>query len=119
MLIVDGNPWFLFVLGILAVWRVTHLLYAEDGPWDCLFRFRNLLGNSFFGKLFACFLCLSLWISAPPAWYMGHDWPERVLLWLALSASAILVESVYNRVVAVYSEEPLKKEGDDDGVLRK
>ena len=119
MLALTVDPWFMFLLGILAVWRVTHLLHAEDGPWDCLFLFRNWLGNSFFGKLFACFFCLSLWISAPAAWFLGKDWPVRILLWLALSAAAILVECAYTRIVAVYSEEPMNKEDDNDGMLRK
>ena len=34
-------------LGILAVWRVTHLLHAEDGPWDVLYRLRRRLGDGF------------------------------------------------------------------------
>ena len=32
------------VLGALAVWRITHLLAAEDGPWDLVLRLRKAAG---------------------------------------------------------------------------
>src|ERR1035438_7929939 len=53
------------VLGILAVWRVTHLLNGEDGPWEIFVRLRKLAGAGFWGELLDCFYCLSLWISLP------------------------------------------------------
>ena len=53
------------VVGMLAVWRVTHLLQAEDGPWDVVVRLRQAVGNGFWGKLLDCFHCLSVWIAAP------------------------------------------------------
>ena len=82
------------VIVILAVWRVTHLLWGEDGPWDLVVRLRRLAGNSVVGSALDCFYCLSLWIAAPMAWLMGHRWQERILLWLAFSAGAILLERV-------------------------
>ena len=86
-----------FVLGVLAVWRVTHLLYAEDGPWDVIIRVRRRAGTGFWGKLLDCFYCLSLWIAAPLALLLGSGWAERLLLWPALSAGAILLERVTSR----------------------
>lgn len=82
------------VLGILAVWRVTHLLNGEDGPWGVLVRLRKLAGSGIMGDLLDCFYCLSLWIALPFAILLEKQWPERVLLWLALSAGAILLERV-------------------------
>jgi hypothetical protein len=80
------------ILGILAVWRITHLFNAEDGPWDLLVRFRRLFGDGVWGKLLDCFACLSLWVAFPFAWWLGGDWAERLLLWPALSGAAILLE---------------------------
>ena len=80
------------ILGVLCVWRVTHLLNAEDGPWDFLVLIRRGVGNGFVGALLDCFYCLSLWIAAPFALLLGQDWRERLLLWPALSAGAILLE---------------------------
>ncbi len=107
-------------LGILAVWRITHLLNAEDGPWDLFVRFRRLAGSGFWGSLLDCFYCLSVWIAAPFAWWLGGDWKERLLLWPALSAGAILAERLTadrgggDAPPAVHYEE----RGDPDGLLR-
>jgi len=80
------------LLGTLCVWRITHLLAAEDGPWDLSVRLRRLAGNGFWGKLLDCSYCLSVWVAAPFALLVGEGWRERLLLWPALSAGAILVE---------------------------
>ena len=85
------------ILGTLAVWRITHLLNAEDGPWEVFVRLRRLAGEGFLGQLIDCFYCLSVWIAAPFALYLGRTWSERTLMWLALSAGAILLESVIDR----------------------
>jgi hypothetical protein len=83
-----------FLLGVLSVWRLSHLLFAEDGPWDILVRMRRWVGEGFWGKLLDCFYCLSLWIAAPFAFFIGEALKERLLLWLALSGGAILIERV-------------------------
>ena len=85
-----------FVLGTLSVWRITHLLQAEDGPWNLLVRLRRWAGAGFWGSLLDCFYCLSLWIAAPFAFFIGEEWRERFLLWMAFSAGAILLERVTN-----------------------
>lgn len=114
-------------LGILGVWRVTHLLHAENGPWDVLERLRMLLSADVWRGLFGCFYCLSLWIAAPFSLLLATGWKERLLFWPALSAGAILVERVSWREGAVpqatYFEEPLPKaaatEDDNDVLVRK
>ena len=85
------------VVGVLVVWRVTHLLFAEDGPWDVVIRLRRQAGVGFWGKLLDCFYCLSLWIAAPLALLLTSGWAERLLLWPALSAGAILLERLTSR----------------------
>jgi len=81
-------------LGVLCVWRITHLLNAEDGPADVIVRLRRFAGGGFWGDLLDCFYCLSLWVAAPFAVLIGGDGVERLLLWPALSAGAILLERV-------------------------
>jgi len=39
------------VVGVLCVWRVTHLLNAEDGPLSFLVLIRRTVGNGFWGAL--------------------------------------------------------------------
>jgi hypothetical protein len=106
-----------FLLGTLAVWRVTHLLQAEDGPWDVFVRLRALAGRSFVGALLDCFYCLSVWLAAPLAYWLGESWKEKLLLWPAFSAGAILLERLTGpreSAVAPYFEEP----EDHDVLLR-
>ena len=106
-----------FLLGTLAVWRITHLLQAEDGPWDVVVHLRRRAGTGFWGQLLDCFYCLSVWIAAPFAVYLGETWSGRVFLWLALSAGAILLEratdSKHAEAPALYIEE-----SEDEYVLR-
>lgn len=85
-------PFYLFVIGTLVVWRITHLLYGEDGPWDVVVRLRRVAGDGFWASLLDCFYCLSLWVSLPLAFAIANKWGERLLLWPALSAGAILLE---------------------------
>lgn len=82
----------LFLAAVLATWRVTHLITAEDGPFNIVARLRSAAGAGFFGDLMDCFYCASLWVSAPMAFWVAHGWSTRVVAWLALSAGAILIE---------------------------
>lgn len=107
------------ILGVLSVWRVTHLLVAEDGPWNILARLRQRVSEGFFATLIGCFYCLSVWVSAPFAWMIGSGKKERLLLWLALSGGAILLHRATEREETVpptpYYEDPEV----EHGLLRK
>jgi hypothetical protein len=81
-------------LSVLCVWRITHLLHAEDGPWELLVGLRKLAGTGFGGKLLDCFYCLSLWVALPVAALIQGSRLERLLWWPALSAGAILLERI-------------------------
>lgn len=82
----------LFVAATLATWRVTHLITAEDGPFDFVARLRQAAGMGFFGQLMDCFYCASLWVAVPLAIWVADGWSARVVAWLALSGGAILLE---------------------------
>ena len=105
-------------IGILAVWRITHLLEAEDGPWEMVVRLRRLAGAGFWGKLLDCFYCLSIWVAFPVSMGLAERWADVVLLWPALSGGAILLQRATERgaEAAPYYEELPK--GEDDGLLR-
>ena len=96
------------ILGVLAVWRITYFFQAEDGPWEVVIRLRMAVGNGFWGKLLDCFYCLSVWVSAPFAWWLGETWRERFFLWLSFSAGASLLEKITNPKIppAPYVEAP-------------
>lgn len=80
------------VIGVLVVWRITHLFVYEEGPFGIFTRLREFSHGRFVGKVLECFYCLSLWVSIPLAWITGETLTARVLLWPALSAGAILLE---------------------------
>jgi hypothetical protein len=86
-----------FVLGILCVWRITHLFHAEDGPGELIAKLRKRAGDGLWGRSMDCFYCLSLWVAVPFAIWLGGDLRELLLLWLALSAGAILIERAIDR----------------------
>ena len=79
-------------LGILCVWRITHLLQAEDGPWDLVLRLRRAAGNGAIGAMLDCFGCLSLWISILFSALLAHGVLHGMLLWPALSGAAMLLQ---------------------------
>jgi hypothetical protein len=106
------------ILGVLGVWRITHLLAAEDGPWDLVVRLRRRVGEGFWGGLLDCFNCLSLWIAAPFALLIGPSWPERLLLWPALSGAAILLERGTTRPAATPPAVYWEEKEDEDVLLR-
>lgn len=116
-----------FVVAALAVWRVTHFVVAEEGPFAVSRRLR-LLGASLGGaKLFGCFLCVSVWAAVPFALLLTRRPLELVVLIPALSGAAILLERVTTRneaAVPLYAEEPLyteepeEKKEESDVLLR-
>jgi hypothetical protein len=112
------NPWFRFVLAVLATWRVTHLLANEDGPADVVVRVRLWLGDRLIGKLMDCFNCLSLWIAAPAALFVSRHPAEWLFSWLALSGAACLLERV-TQAPAVIESIPELEEGEINHVLWK
>lgn len=103
-----------FLLGLLAVWRVTHLLSEEDGPWQIVVRLRVAVGNGFWGGLLDCFNCMSLWIAAPFALGTGATPGESFCLWLAFSGGAIVLQRLTAQVAPMPA---FFKDGDHDNVM--
>jgi hypothetical protein len=107
-----------FLLGTLSVWRITHLLNAEDGPFEVVVHLRRLAGEGFWGQLLDCFYCLSVWIAAPFALLLGRKRGERILLWPALAAGAILLESVIERGHGELPAPFVEESEDEHAMLR-
>lgn len=84
----------LYIVCAVAVWRVTHLFSKEDGPFEVIYLLRKQLGQGFFGNLLDCFYCLSIWVSIAPGIWLGKDWKEKIVYWLALSGAACLLEKL-------------------------
>jgi hypothetical protein len=95
-----------YLILTLATWRITSLLYVEDGPYTLLARLRARLGVYYdersqrqgrneIAKAFNCPACLSAWVGAFVA--LAY-WLTTATLWaclpLALSAGAIIIEGM-------------------------
>jgi hypothetical protein len=96
------------------VWRISYLLASEAGPWDSMERLRRRAGTGFWGGLLRCLYCVSVWIGLPFALVLGNSLKERLMLWPALSAGAIIVERCIHRdepVAAAYVEDRKEEAG--------
>ncbi|CAN5672049.1 hypothetical protein BH11PSE8_BH11PSE8_17260 [soil metagenome] len=121
MTAMDALFWPKLVLGILAAWRLTHLIAFEDGPFDVVARVRASLGDGVWGRMVDCFQCLSLWVAFPISLWLtdgaGTGTIDTALVWLALSGAACLLERIAQPAVTMHTM-PEPGPGEDDGMLR-
>jgi hypothetical protein len=85
---------FHLMLSILAVWRITHLISKEDGPFNVVFTFRKQIGQGFWGQLLDCFYCLSIWIAIPFGVWVGNTIIEKIICCIAISGAACIIEKI-------------------------
>jgi Protein of unknown function (DUF1360) len=111
--------WVRFVLAVLATWRISHLLSAEDGPWEVIAKLRMRLHSSSIGPMLDCFGCVSIWVAAPMSGFVFRRLPELFVCWLALSGAAFLLERMLPEPLMIerISETRETKE-DSHGMLR-
>ena len=100
------------IVGVLAVWRLSHLLVSEAGPWRVLEWTRRRFAGSVFSDLVNCFYCLSVWVSVPFAFLLNGTWKGRLLLWPALSAGAIIIERTLHS--GTFASEPIYYEDQEE-----
>lgn len=94
----DLGFWPRLALAVLAAWRLTHLLAAEDGPFDLVLRLRQRLGTGTWGQLMDCPYCVSLWVAAPLALLLAGDVAGWGLSVLALSGAVCIIEAALDRL---------------------
>jgi hypothetical protein len=88
---------YLFFVSSLAVWRLSHLLSEENGPFNISYRLRLAAGTGFFGAMLSCFYCCSVWVAVPFAVYMGQGYGNMFVQWLALSGAACLLQKASSK----------------------
>jgi hypothetical protein len=86
---VDGV---MLLAGVLATWRIMHLVVQEDGPWNLVAHLRRLAGAGPLGRMMDCFYCASLWAALPLALALDGGWGTRIVAWLAWSGGAMLLQ---------------------------
>ena len=107
----NSMDWFYFMVSVFAVWRLTHLFGKEDGPFDVIFLIREKAGTGFFAKMLDCFYCLSIWIALPFGIWLGPKWLEKLVMWLAISGAACLLEQATTK-----NDLPGKTEYHEDNI---
>lgn len=97
-----------YLILALATWRLTSLLWTEDGPYEVFARLRQRIGVYYddeskrqgkneIAKAFNCPDCLSVWVgSAVVLVYWLTDITVWLCLPLALSAGTIIIEGFFN-----------------------
>lgn len=80
----------IFILQILATWRLAHLFNKEVGPYKIILRIRMKMGNNIFGELMDCFNCLSIWCALLITDYQNLS--HYLISALALSGAAIIIQ---------------------------
>jgi hypothetical protein len=107
------------VVAALCVWRLSHLVVAEDGPRRVIARLRTTLARVLPAGLLDCFYCTSLWVAVPCALAFATGWRAQLVLALASSAGAILLDRASTRPAATEVAVPyFEREVDHVGMLR-
>jgi hypothetical protein len=94
----DKMRWFLFILGSLATFRLSHLFTKERGPFAVFERLRNAMpgGRGSAKEWLSCIFCFSLSASALVCsilWLGGTNLSseEWILTWLGFSAVTLII----------------------------
>lgn len=94
--------WFIFVLGSLATFRISHLVSKERGPFAIFERVRMALpgGRGSAKEWLCCIYCFSLTASAIVCliiWTLSPNlsWQELLLSWLGFSAVTVLMNQAF------------------------
>jgi hypothetical protein len=82
----------LFVVSVLATWRITASVAYESGPFRILERLRRLLVVIRLERLVSCFHCLGLWVAAGVAIIVFRWDLSTVLFWLGLAGAVSIIE---------------------------
>lgn len=82
----------LFVLSVLAAWRITALVAYESGPFRVLERLRRAFVGLRLERLVGCFHCLGLWLSAAVVLVVYDLTAWSILLWLAVAGAISIIE---------------------------
>lgn len=82
----------------LACWRLSTMLVSEPGPFEVFEWIRHKAQGWMLGDLLACVWCTSVWVSAGLLMTAQFVAGRYVVYWLALSALAILVDVLVERI---------------------
>jgi hypothetical protein len=82
---------FVFLLALLGVYRLSHMIAMEEGPFDAFAELREKAGQrTWIGRGLHCPLCLSFWIALVFAVAITN--PTNIaLVWLGLAGGCLVL----------------------------
>ena len=86
-----------FVVGTLATWRIASLLTREEGPFALFSRLRGPYVERGLRHALHCFYCASVWAAAPITGFVAPWSVRSIVIWLALSGGACLLDRATQR----------------------
>jgi len=86
------SPWFEFLIASLATWRVAVLIAKDKLP----FRAGDAMRKKF--ETLGCIHCVSIWAALAIALYLTGEPFQYIIVVLGLSAAAILLDEISNRL---------------------
>lgn len=90
----------LFIVSIMAIWRIVSLLLYEEGPFAIFERLRARVYQledkpGGISRGFGCFDCMSIWVSIAISSLLFGDLPNLLMYILSLSTGAIMLNTLY------------------------
>lgn len=80
---------FEFLIGCLAVWRISAIIVYEEGPFNIFGLLRKF-------KLFQCFACTSVWVALFVLLF--YEIVPELFMLFALSTVPMLIEGIFFNV---------------------
>lgn len=88
----EYDNWIWLILSTLAVWRLTTLICHESGPFNVMTAIRRLAYHLRLKALIECFDCAAVWISAIIVLLAYRPRWLSIILVLAVSGGASIIE---------------------------
>ena len=79
------------ILAMLAVYRVSHMIALEEGPFSVFSWVHGKMNQStWIGRGLRCTLCISFWLAGLATWIIGGT----VLEWLGIAGGVLTLHQV-------------------------
>lgn len=95
------SDWMIFVMSVMAVYRVSGMMAEEKGPGGLFERMRGKVRNRTAKEGVSCPLCESVWWAAVCVVYLGclkvMGWEWVPLWWLGVSGGAVVMHRQWGK----------------------
>ena len=90
------------LLAVLSAYRLAQMIALEDGPFDLLAKWRELIGadkqSNWLQRGFSCPDCISFWTALFVALLLPITWPQFALNWLGIAGACLILNRITARL---------------------